>query len=86
MCDEYNGWENKPTWLLYTWITSDYNKNKYWSSVAKDHTDFELSAIIEQSVKKESWDEIAEASFYRDALTYILSVVDYDKVAKALKS
>jgi len=29
----YNGWENKPTWLIPLWIDNDQSSSEYWRNV-----------------------------------------------------
>jgi hypothetical protein len=34
--DTYNGWTNKPTWLVKLWIDNDQGEQEYWLQQARD--------------------------------------------------
>lgn len=34
--EEYHGWKNKPTWLLYTWLSNDYDSYQEVRELAAD--------------------------------------------------
>ncbi len=85
MCEEYNGWTNKATWLLYTWVTGEEESCKRWEAMAKEYNTFELAELLEEETRETSWDVLEGSGLYRDPLTYVLPLIDYGAVAAGLK-
>lgn len=87
---QYNGWTNKPTWLVNLWITSDENQAAFWKSevenalfmnegdktAAAEDVAYQLESMIEHP------DE--ETGLYADLLSYALALVNWREVAEHL--
>ena len=99
MCEEYQGWENYPTWAVHLWLTNDQGTESYWREVAshsvrlarhvsrKGWTLEETARMLLADRLKESLDggEItAEASLWSDLLSWSLERVNWQHVARAL--
>ena len=98
MCEEYQGWENYPTWAVHLWLTNDQGTESYWREVAshsarvarhvsrKGWTLEETARMILADRLKESLDggEItAEASLWSDLLRSAFDSVNWREIAEA---
>ena len=90
-CREYNGWRNRPTWLVNLWWTNDYVSQKWLDSVAtealdqndgdKEKAERELAGVLREHF------EICYfptgASLLSDAISTFADFIDWEEVAEA---
>ena len=81
--DTYNGWTNKPTWLIKLWIDNEEGSQNYWLEEAKDKGAYDLANQLREEFE-DSAPTANEASFWSDLMSWALASVNWDEVAKAL--
>jgi len=86
MCQEYNGWANKPTWSVKLWLDNEENTYKYWQSQARRLSAYKLADRLKYEIEQGAADLLPEASVYNDLLLYSLHSVNFDEIAEAMKA
>lgn len=83
--DTYNGWPNKPTWAVFTWLT---NTESTLSEIGEL-----LSTASDPGSALRTWCEDYELwlgpfevpCLGRDLIDWVIAVIDWDHAARALK-
>lgn len=83
--EPYNGWKNKPTWLLYTWLSNDYESYHEIQELAKDLSERESPVDELATVLKDRTEDMLpeKAGLDADLLQWATSYIDYHAVAEA---
>ena len=85
---DYNGWTNKPTWLVALWIDNEQSLQQIVAGAASGYfkSDSETAVYnLSDWLKDAFTDELAPdlpASMYADLLTWALAYVDWDSLAQ----
>ena len=76
----YNGWTNKPTWLVHLWLTNDYGLYHTTLAVLEHAHDREaaLRELVEELCALED-----SAGLLADLLGWALAIVNWREVADA---
>jgi len=80
--EKYNGWTNKATWLVSTWLDEESTYN-YIRGIAEDKTAFELSEWLKKYLEDNT--PLNEASLYNDLLAWSIELCNYEEVAESIK-
>ena len=84
--EEYNGWKNKPTWLLYTWLSNDYDSYHELQRAAADAVAQCADPVLELSEElKERTQGMTpeQAGLDADLMQWAAAAIDYQAVAAA---
>ena len=73
----YNGWKNKPTWLVNVWL-GDCLQEALQDSGIRDA--YDASRYIESIVDEINDGEVI-GGFNNDLLTYVMAEIDYYELA-----
>lgn len=81
MCDKYNGYENKPTWLVGLWLSND---NDNWfvaraQRLGRNRID-DLAREIENYVRQ-GFPSLPASSLADDMQGWLFAVTDWREVA-----
>lgn len=78
----YNGWANKPTWLVNIWL-GDYLQESLAETEIRDTYDASnyLRDVVEEIARGDS--DSLEAGLVSDLLTYVMAEIDYRELAIA---
>lgn len=76
----YNGWKNKPTWIVNVWL-GDYLQESLQESDIRDVYDASgyLRDIVEEITQGDT--ATVEGGFVTDLLTYVMAEIDYYELA-----
>ena len=76
----YNGWKNKPTWLVNVWL-GDYLQESLQESDIRDVYDASkyLKSMVEDMTQGDT--ATVEGGFVTDLLTYVMAEIDYYELA-----
>lgn len=79
----YNGWTNKPTWLVHLWLTNDYGLYHATREVLAGAQDREaaLRDFVEHVHNVEA--AVGNAGLLADLLGWALALVNWREVADA---
>ena len=91
--EDYNGYKNKPTWLVRLWIDNDMGLNETTEEQAweflKDNLDDESEAVrlqadyLQELIEGEDLNKLAnESSLYSDLMNWALAHVDWQEAAQ----
>ena len=90
MCEEYNGWTNRFTWLVNLWLDNEPYTSEELSRIANaGHYDFEfekdndLQAWVEDLVLQETGENTSGMSW--DLLSSALAWVNWTEIIEAHK-
>jgi len=82
---KYNGWTNKPTWIVALWLDNDEYTYNLMRENAKTLNKWELADFIKDFIEEN--DPLSEEpSFYSDLLDWAIAVVNYDEIAENYKN
>ena len=79
----YNGWANKPTWLMSLWLFKDEEKYSYLKEVSKGKTVLELAQWLEGYVNQNN--PIDSDNMYADLLAWAIELIHFEELAKSIK-
>lgn len=80
--EKYEGWTNKPTWIVNLWLSNDEPLYRQTRQLVADNKDRDLPKILEEFVG--SLLPLAmEANLYADLITWALSYVNWEEIAEA---
>ncbi|NLE45574.1 MAG: hypothetical protein GX620_12710 [Chloroflexi bacterium] len=79
----YNGWTNKPTWLVHLWLSNDYGLYHTTREMLADAHDPEraLRDFVEEIHDLETL--VADSGMISDLLGWALAMVNWREVANA---
>lgn len=80
MSEQYNGWTNKQTWLVFSWITKDERDYLSWTQRARSSDEYDLSQQIRNAVEEGMPDL---PGLYTALLNGALDEVNWREVAKS---
>ena len=90
-CREYNGWRNRPTWLVNLWWTNDYVSQQWLDTIAREALDQasgnekEAASGLVETLKEHF--EICYfptgASLLSDLIITLADFVDFAEIAEA---
>lgn len=90
---EYNGWTNKPTWLLNLWLTNEVMSYDYYVGLADEYLDeykSEREAVhqLAEQLKDEVEysEELGDVSLETDLLSWAKAYINYKEVAQHIVS
>ena len=79
----YNGWENKPTWLVNLWLENDESLYHYWLEAAREEADaYKLAKRLQDEIE-DSNPLLDSADLYSDLIGWAIAHVNWDEVAKS---
>ena len=85
----YNGWQNKPTWLVALWIdNSEYSQHailERMKTIMQEHEKDSWIIQAAQSIKEfieEPIEELENASLLSDLIGWALAYVEYEDLAR----
>jgi hypothetical protein len=87
---DYNGWTNKPTWLVRLWIDNDQGEQEYWleRGRAMADADYALADHLRETFEQAADDQcdgiISKASLFSDLMSWALAMVNWGEVAHSL--
>lgn len=73
----YNGWKNKPTWLVNVWL-GDYLQESLAESDIRDVYD---ASLYLESMVEEMQEGNVIGGLVSDLLTYVMAEIDYYELA-----
>lgn len=78
----YNGWTNKPTWLVNLWL-GDYLQESLAETTIRDsyYAANYLRDVVEEIARGDRGN--LEAGLVSDLLTYVMAEIDYRELALA---
>ena len=76
----YNGWKNKPTWLVNAWL-GDYLQESLQESDIRDA--YDASQYLESIVDDITDEEKPGNGMVSDLLTYVMAEINYHELALA---
>jgi hypothetical protein len=79
----YNGWENYPTWAVYSWLSSNEATYSFIGNMVE-----ELDGLYEAEAAIRNYVELRnpigdQASMYADLLNFSIGMVNFGEIAKA---
>ena len=77
--ERYNGWANKPTWLVQLWMTNEYDDGAY-ANAALDGADT-LQGYVESLLYDVL--DAPTAGMHGDLFGWALAHVDWDELTEA---
>lgn len=85
MAEDYNGWANKETWLVYLWLTNDQASDSLWRRIGRELGDaYRLADVLRRELEDGAAVILPSAGLYSDMLTTALGRVAWDDVARHL--
>jgi len=79
---KYNGYSNKPTWLVSLWLTNDEEFYNSLLAVLQDTERSDWAAVIQSIVEDNiPVDDDLYSGLYSDLLNWALAFVDWEEVA-----
>lgn len=95
---DYNGWTNKPTWLVKLWIDNDQGSQEHWLFLAREavlktrgygknaaqQAQYGLARVLREAFEDEAADLNGVAGFFSDLMSWALAMVNWDEVANSL--
>lgn len=79
---KYNNWTNKPTWLVFTWLSNDYSLYHLMNAIVKKSEDeYEAAQRIEDFVDQ-MIDTEPPVGLAADLMNWAISFVNWPEVAK----
>ena len=75
----YNGWKNKPTWLVNVWL-GDYLQESLQESGIRDV--YDASRYLESMVEEMQEGNVI-GGFSSDLMAYVMAEIDYYELALA---
>ena len=85
----YQGWSNYETWAFNLWLTNEQSSYEYYKELANElMTEYddrkEVIYKLSDSMKfeTEQGNPLEEASLFSDLLSYSISKINFDEVAK----
>lgn len=85
--ETYNGWTNKPTWLVKLWLDNEqttYNQVIELVKNNKDKEDYQIGDIISNYVDENMLIPL-EASLQNDLLGWVMCCVNWSEIAESYK-
>ena len=84
---EYNGYTNKPTWLVELWIDNEQESYYLWYKRAeqiKEEEGASAAYVLENEMKDhfEQWQPLEGATVYSDLLGWALAYVNWREIAE----
>lgn len=86
---DYNGYTNKPTWVVSLWINNDQGLQQAVLEAAQDYVksdaesaQYDLADWLKNEFSDEQNPIYADASMYSDLLNWALAYVDWDELAE----
>jgi hypothetical protein len=76
---EYNGWTNKPTWLVALWVDNDQYLQETVREQSRSLGNFEFRNWLDNSFNDEN---DLGANLNSDLLSWALAYVDWDSLAE----
>lgn len=76
--EQYNGWKNRETWLVNSWLNNDEISYRYLMAVIRDNDPPKSARIV-----NEYFDELLEDStipLWMDLMREVLSKVDWTEL------
>ena len=80
----YNGWKNRETWAVYTWLTNDEVAHHNAMELVQGKSPEQAAVALRDRLEEEAARRIPQASLWADLIQGALSEVDWLEVAKAL--
>ena len=85
----YQGWSNYETWAFNLWLTNEQSSYEYYKELANElmtEYDDRKEVIYKLSdrmkFETEQGNPLEEASLFSDLLSYSISKINFDEVAK----
>ena len=83
---EYNGWRNKPTWLVHLWLSNDEGTYNDARAIVREgllRTDRERMNALSDYVESLVLGDEPPASLATDLLAWALAYVDWPRIVEA---
>lgn len=83
--ETFNGWTNKPTWLVKLWLDNDQNTYNNIIALVKENNnkeDYQIGDIISGYVDENMIGDI-KASLLSDLIGWSLACVNWSEIAKS---
>lgn len=84
MCEEYNGWSNKPTWLFSLWLSDDPAFQELMRDKAK--SDSKKAEALRDMISEWAQSVTISASFFSDLISWAIAMIDYSQIIKMHKN
>lgn len=85
MCNEYNGYENKPTWIIVLWMLNDDGLYRSALLLAEEADNaFVLAELLHGWFSHDLNPIMDVAGPFSDLLSWSLAIIDWVRVAKQL--
>lgn len=84
---EYNGYTNKPTWLISLWIDNNQNELEYILQHAEEYSEeyesyHEFSDWLKDTVEEWQSDTVRMNNMFSDLLNFALAYVNWDELSQ----
>lgn len=81
----YNGWTNKPTWLVKLWIDNDQDEQEFWLERAAlvFNAPYALAQELEETYEDAQSELVGVTGFWSDLMSWAIASVDWTSIARA---
>lgn len=81
--EEYNGWNNRETWLAQLWLTNDEGSYRFLMGAIADHEESWQSAEwLKMSLQEQLNDEINVPCLWQDLLQQAYDKIDWIEIVE----
>lgn len=78
----YNGWKNKPTWLVHLWLSNDQASYEIARELANKYQPNQAAAALKELVE-EAAPAANDGTLHGDLLSWAIAMVDWNSIYEA---
>jgi hypothetical protein len=83
--EEYEGYSNKPTWIIANWLKNNLERQDYWRMKSEKLRCGDLIRELKLSLEDVNNPLIVKGSIYKDLLSFSMGLIDWNEIIDIFK-
>jgi hypothetical protein len=83
--EKYEGYSNKPTWIIATWLKNNLERQDYWRMKSEKLPCGDLIRELKLSLEDVNNPLIVRGSIYKELLSFSMGLIDWNEIIDIFK-